>query len=45
MAGKIFVTRRIRDAGLDLLSEAGVELRVWPGAEERLPDAGRGARR
>ncbi len=38
MAGKIFVTRRTRDAGLDLLSEAGVELRVWPGAEEACPN-------
>ena len=38
MAGKIFVTRRIRDAGLDLLSEAGVELRVWPGAEDACPN-------
>ena len=37
MTGKIFVTRRIRDAGLDLLSDAGVELRVWPGAEEACP--------
>jgi len=37
MAGKIFVTRRIRDAGLDLLSEAGVELRVWPGPENARP--------
>jgi glyoxylate reductase len=37
MAGKIFVTRRIRDAGLDLLSEAGVELRVGPGAENARP--------
>jgi glyoxylate reductase len=37
MDGKIFVTRRIRDAGLDLLREAGVELRVWPGPEEARP--------
>ncbi len=37
MTGKIFVTRRVRDAGLDLLSEAGVELRVWPGAENARP--------
>lgn len=38
MDGKIFVTRRIRDAGLDLLREAGVELRVWPGPENARPD-------
>jgi glyoxylate reductase len=37
MDGKIFVTRRIRDAGLDLLREAGVELRIWPGPEEARP--------
>jgi len=37
MGGKIFVTRRIRDAGLDLLREAGVELRVWPGPESARP--------
>ena len=37
MDGKIFVTRRIRDAGLDLLSEAGAELRIWPGPEEARP--------
>jgi glyoxylate reductase len=37
MSGKIFVTRRIRDAGLDLLREAGVELRIWPGPEEARP--------
>ena len=37
MGGKIFVTRRIRDAGLELLREAGVELRVWPGPEEARP--------
>ncbi len=37
MAGRVFVTRRIRDAGLDLLREAGVELRVWPGAEDACP--------
>ena len=37
MAGKIFVTRRIRDAGLDLLTDAGAELRVWPGAENARP--------
>jgi glyoxylate reductase len=37
MDGKIFVTRRIRDAGLDLLREAGVELRVWPGPENARP--------
>jgi glyoxylate reductase len=37
MQGKIFVTRRIRDAGLDLLREAGVELRVWPGPEHARP--------
>jgi glyoxylate reductase len=37
MAGKIFVTRRIREAGLDLLKEAGAQLRVWPGPEDALP--------
>jgi glyoxylate reductase len=37
MNGKIFVTRRIRDAGLDLLREAGVDLRVWPGPEDAGP--------
>jgi glyoxylate reductase len=37
MHGKIFVTRRIRDAGLDLLREAGVELRIWPGPEDARP--------
>jgi glyoxylate reductase len=37
MDGKIFVTRRIRDAGLDLLREAGVELRVWQGPENARP--------
>jgi glyoxylate reductase len=37
MNGKIFVTRRIRDAGLDLLRDAGVELRVWPGPEHERP--------
>jgi hypothetical protein len=37
MDGKIFVTRRIRDAGLDLLREAGVELRIWPGPENAGP--------
>ena len=37
MDGKIFVTRRIRDAGLDLMRDAGVELRVWPGPENARP--------
>ena len=37
MDGKIFVTRRIRDAGLHLLREAGVELRIWPGPEDARP--------
>jgi glyoxylate reductase len=37
MAGKIYVTRRIREAGLDLLKDAGVELRVWGGPENALP--------
>lgn len=37
MDGKIFVTRRIRDAGLDLLRDAGVELRVWQGPESARP--------
>ena len=35
--GKVFVTRRIRDAGLDLLEEAGAEVEVWPGAENAGP--------
>jgi len=35
--GKVFVTRRIRQAGLDLLSDAGAELRVWPGEENEGP--------
>ena len=35
--GKVFVTRRIRDAGLDLLTEAGAEVRVWPGSEDEGP--------
>ena len=35
--GKVFVTRRIRDAGLDLLEDAGAELEVWPGAENAGP--------
>jgi len=37
MDGKIFVTRRIRDAGLDLLREAGLDLRIWPGPENARP--------
>ncbi|MDP6687552.1 MAG: D-glycerate dehydrogenase [Acidobacteriota bacterium] len=35
--GKVFVTRRIRDAGLNILEEAGVETRVWPGEEDEGP--------
>ena len=35
--GKVFVSRRIRQAGLDLLTEAGAELRVWPGEENQGP--------
>ncbi|MCS5704062.1 MAG: D-glycerate dehydrogenase [Acidobacteria bacterium] len=35
--GKVFVTRRIRDAGLNILEEAGVEMRVWPGEEDEGP--------
>ncbi len=35
--GKVFVTRRIREAGLDLLTSAGAEVRVWPGAENEGP--------
>lgn len=38
MSGKIYVTRRIRDAGLDLLRDAGAEVRVWPGPEDAGPD-------
>ncbi|MFQ5743720.1 MAG: 2-hydroxyacid dehydrogenase [Acidobacteriota bacterium] len=37
MEGKIFVTRRIRDAGLRLLEESGAEVRVWPGPENAGP--------
>lgn len=37
MGGKIFVTRRIRDAGLDLFRDAGAEVRVWPGPENARP--------
>ncbi len=33
----MFVTRRIRDAGLNILEEAGVETRVWPGEEDEGP--------
>ncbi len=33
----MFVTRRIRDAGLNILEEAGVEMRVWPGEEDEGP--------
>lgn len=35
--GKVFVTRRIRDAGLRLLEGAGAEVEVWPGPEDRGP--------
>lgn len=37
--GKVFVTRRIREAGLDMLTDAGAEIRVWPGAENSRPTA------
>ncbi|HXV35768.1 MAG TPA: D-glycerate dehydrogenase [Myxococcota bacterium] len=37
LTGKVFVTRRIRDAGLGLLRDAGAELRVWPGGEDARP--------
>ena len=37
MSGKVFVTRRIRDSGLDRIREAGAELRVWPGPENARP--------
>ncbi len=37
MVGKVFVTRRIRDSGLDRIREAGAELRVWPGPENARP--------
>lgn len=35
--GKVFVTRRIRQAGLDLLTDAGAEVKVWPGEENEGP--------
>jgi len=35
--GRVFVTRRIRQAGLELLTEAGAEVRVWPGEENQGP--------
>ena len=35
--GKVFVTRRIRDAGLDILVEGGAEVRVWEGPEDAGP--------
>jgi glyoxylate reductase len=35
--GRVFVTRRIRQAGLDLLTDAGAEVRVWPGEENEGP--------
>lgn len=35
--GKVFVTRRIRQAGLDLLADAGAEVKVWPGEEDEGP--------
>ena len=37
MAGKIFVTRRIRDAGLQVLEKAGAAVRIWPGPEDAGP--------
>ena len=36
--GKVFVTRRIRDAGLDILVEGGAEVRVWEGPEDAGPE-------
>lgn len=36
--GKVFVTRRIRQAGLDLLADAGAEVKVWPGEEDEGPN-------
>jgi glyoxylate reductase len=35
--GRVFVTRRIRDAGLQMLEEAGAEVEVWPGPEDEGP--------
>ena len=35
--GKVYVTRRIREAGLNLLTDAGAEVRVWPGEENQGP--------
>ncbi len=37
MSGKVFVTRRIRDAGLQLLRDGGAEVRVWEGPEDAKP--------
>ena len=37
MGGKVFVTRHIRDAGLEQLREAGAEVRVWPGPDDAFP--------
>ena len=37
MPGKVFITRRIRDTGLDLLRDACAEVRVWPGPEDAGP--------
>jgi len=37
MNGKVFVTRRIRDAGLEMLEEGGADVEVWPGPEDAGP--------
>ena len=37
MTERVFVTRRIRDAGLAELRDAGVDLRVWEGPENAGP--------
>lgn len=37
MLGKVFVTRRIRDAGLARIRESKAELRVWSGSENTRP--------
>lgn len=37
MPGKIFVTRHIREAGLDMLRGAGASVEVWPGPADASP--------
>lgn len=37
MNGKVFVTRRIRDAGLGMLEDGGADVEVWPGPEDAGP--------